>query len=670
MIKKVQAIIFKDNKVLLVNGVDENGRKRNYFISGDLNKGENENDAIKRILKEQINIDCNITLKFNRESIDNVCTFLIDLNDKEISIDYDIKNIECINENYSAVDLTWVELNDRRTLREFETRYIKLTLEQCIVKDYNAPWVNLIKNTYFNSSMSQAYLNDLIKINKRNLVDSKESLSKKIIVMFIALGIGILFNYFFIWKSIGISGSIFSMVILLGSVYAVYENITLKKKISWIFLIPIILLSLTFTIYNNPILIGLNVIIIPFLIVSYLISIRYENIKEININFIEKVFQRVFVNSFSTLPKFFKFSKEIVSSKKKIKENSTRKNIIKGLIISLPLLVVIVLLLTSADMMFKYYIENIGNGFEDINIGELIPRFIIITIVTLYMFGFIWSFKYNDVENNYIKGITPTWEPVTIITIIFVINIAYLLFSIVQFSYLYGGGLNALPEGFSYAEYARKGFFELILITLINFGILILSINFTKKENKKVNYIAKISYTLLILFTSNMLFSAFYKMNLYEKAYGYTRLRIFVLAFMVLIGTLLIIVLLGVWIKRLSILKYALISTIIVYVGLNYINVDKIIAKNNILRYEETDKIDISYIKLLSYDAYPEIAKLLDPEANNVKDMFKEHTENKIEEHFKNKMKNLDSKHWYEFNYYKNKFLKFTKERYKVEGSK
>ena len=63
-------------------------------------------------------------------------------------------------------------------------------------------------------------------------------------------------------------------------------------------------------------------------------------------------------------------------------------------------------------------------------------------------------------------------------------DLIYILFCVIQFSYLFGGTGNNLAPGYTFAEYARKGFFELIVVTIINLSILVGSINFVKKENK------------------------------------------------------------------------------------------------------------------------------------------------------------------------------------------
>src|SRR5690625_6914627 len=52
------------------------------------------------------------------------------------------------------------------------------------------------------------------------------------------------------------------------------------------------------------------------------------------------------------------------------------------------------------------------------------------------------------------------WNSITAMTILVMMNVVYLLFVVIQFRYFFN---NELMEGFTYASYARRGFFELIL---------------------------------------------------------------------------------------------------------------------------------------------------------------------------------------------------------------
>ncbi|MBU3191987.1 DUF4173 domain-containing protein [Clostridium bowmanii] len=487
----------------------------------------------------------------------------------------------------------------------------------------------------------------LYKQRKKDIIeiDSKIDYSEKKYTIGIAVILAIIYERFFIGKQGGISIPVFYVMFMGFFLWSVRGIVVFKKSIGFVIIIPTLFIALNYSIHSNDILNFFNVIMILSLTGVCTVLIRYENIKWDNLNFVKKVFNRGVKSIGENSYKPFMFIKGNITSKKKKEISSTKKNILKGLVISIPLLIVILVLLTSADMVFKNYITNFSFGLGDISLGKITGHLLVIIIVFIILFSYIWSFKYDFNEGVSNKK-NLQWEPVTVLTIIFMINVVYLLFSIVQFSYLYGGGSNFLPQKFTYSEYARKGFFELVAVTLINFTILLSSMKFIKRDNKKINSISSVFLTLLVAFTFNMLFSAHYKMSLYEQTYGFTYLRIFVHIFMFMLFMLFIVALIGIWNRKMPLNKILIVIVLSMYVFVNYINVDKIIAKNNIDIYYQTQKIDVQYLKNLSYDAIPEIVKLRD---DPNKDVAKE-----VSSYLDDVENELRSDHsWYEFNYSK-----------------
>ncbi len=645
MKKRVQALIFNGNRLLTIEGINENGRRDCFFPSGELQAGETADEAIKRLLKQQLNIEAEITLSFSRESYGGIKTFLFDMTNAEIALEVDLSGVKLLNSYYNASAIGWSPI-ETGTFRESEAQALKQLLEEAYLSGYEAPWLKDLRRTYYDSKMGRMYLENIYKKLDRYKADASAGMGIKLKAILIVLGLGLLFNYFFIFKSIGVSGVIYTIAIAASGSYLIKDKMRGNKRLGYIFLIAALLLAISYGIYNNYALRALNVIAIPLLLTAYFLVIRYEGAEMLNIAFISGALKQVSTKSFIGAPRLFRFGKELISEKSKLKKDSNANKILLGLLISIPLLIIVLMLLSEADMMFNYYLKNLGHIFGEVTLGELVGRSIIISLVSIYMFGFLWSLNYNDFNAEGFSMKREAWEPVTIITLITVINIAYLIFTIIQLSYLYGGGINPLPEGFTYAEYARRGFFELILVTLINLMVLVFSIYFTKKGNKALNKLMIGSYSILIIFTFNMLVSAAYKMKLYESAYGYTQQRIFVQAFMLLIGVVLAIVLAGIWHKRVPIFKCVVIATVIVYVGLNFINVDRLIAMGNIQRYHETKKLDINYLRSLSYDAAPEIFKLLEKEPLEFKD--------ELEMHLSLRGDIASRKHkWYQYNYHR-----------------
>ncbi|MBW9151220.1 DUF4153 domain-containing protein [Clostridium estertheticum] len=498
-------------------------------------------------------------------------------------------------------------------------------------------------------------IKDNIKLSKEKqrqeikIIDSRISLKEKIYTIGITVILAIIYDVFFNGKEYGLSIVIFYIMFMCFFLWSIREKVLFEKNIGLNIIVPTLLLTLNYAIHSNNILNYFNAIMIVVLITLSTVLIRYDNIKWDSKMIILKSLNRVIKAIPENVLKPFIFVKRSINARN-AEKRSMNRNILRGLIISIPLLIVILMLLTSADMVFKNYIINISSVFENIKVYKIISHLLVVIMVFFIIFSYIWSFKYNDEEEADIKK-DILWEPVTVLTIIFMINIVYFLFSIVQFTYLYGGSNNFLPLKFTYSQYARKGFFELFIVTIINFTILLCSMKYIKTYNKVTNIISNVLLTLLVGFTVNMLFSAHFKMSLYEQIYGFTYLRIFVHIFMIMLFVLFIVALIGIWNRKMKLNKVLIVVVLIMYVLLNFVNVDKIIAGKNIDIYYKTQRIDVIYLETLSYDAIPEIVRLKnDP---NIK------LASEVNNYLKNVQKNLSQKRsWYEFNYSKFKARK------------
>ena len=106
-------------------------------------------------------------------------------------------------------------------------------------------------------------------------------------------------------------------------------------------------------------------------------------------------------------------------------------------------------------------------------------------------------------------------------------------------------------------------------------------------------------------------------MAVYQDAYGFTTLRLFVDVFEGWLGFVVLAIMVagavgrGAWLPRI-----ALVSGAVALVGLAAINPDAWVAGRNIDRYEATGKLDLRYLQDLSADATPVIAERLPPEVS------------------------------------------------------
>lgn len=447
--------------------------------------------------------------------------------------------------------------------------------------------------------------------------------------IFIFIGsivLAVIFNILFYDKELGVSYPIFVLVLYGVLMFSLRDKIELKISFGTLLTLPIIMLSLTYLFFSNWIFMFLNFMVIPALIfVQTLLITNNNDYKWFDMRFLFDFLNAIFIRTLSHIFKPFNLVSEIIKRKPSSTKTSVVSKVIVGLIISVPLVAVVVGLLSEADQVFGHLMGNITELFIKINIGDFVAQLIIGLLIAIIAFSYLWSL-YNKKDRSTTRVIEDSfeirkiWDPIIIMTMLLSVNLIYVIFTGIQFTYLFGSIGALLPEGVTYAEYARRGFFELVAVTIINVGILTSIINFTKNDNVIIARVLKILNSLLIVSTMVMLLSAHFRMSLYEKEYGYTYLRVFTHAFMIFIFVILVATLIKVWMKKFSLLKSYIVVALIAYLSINYFNVDAFIADNNIRRFEANNgkMIDIYYINSLSDDAVPYMVKLLDNQNEQV----------------------------------------------------
>lgn len=480
-------------------------------------------------------------------------------------------------------------------------------------------------------------------------------------MLYSSLLLSILMSILFWHREPGISVVLFIVPTLLVIYFNLKQSQKIKNKKGIYWCIPIILLSLTYFIFNNTLFQGLNIPIILALIIIMCMDMTETQLSENS--FIRNVVSKIF-KPFSNFKKVL----GTVKVKEKIKEEKQNekivfiKKLLKSLIIAVPLLLIVISLLSEADSVFENIFHEIPNYFSklfsSVTAIDIFWRIIWIIFNFFYISSFILMFVNEEKkqETKIEKDKAQKISTFTQNTILVSLNLIYLIFSIIQFKYLF---INAgKTADFDYAQYARTGFFQLMMVSLINFGILKIG---KVEQKEKLNTILKIT---MIVFTLVIIISAIFRMYLYEQAYGYTYLRLFV--YFILATEILILIpitmnLLG---KNLNTFKISLEIIVTMYVILNLINIDSIIASKNINRYlkdMENKKLDVYYImNSTGTDAIKEKIKILNqsPEGlsitaqarlNDIKRKTKIYL-NGNKKYYQNK-----NMKWQEFNLSKNK---------------
>ena len=434
-----------------------------------------------------------------------------------------------------------------------------------------------------------------------------------------ALLLGILFTWLFYGKNPGVSVPLFVTAFYV-LFFAYVRPVTDKKAVfGWFLCIPVLMISLAFSFFRNSTLMVLNILALPWLIALQTVLVTGTNnfrwySPGIIVDLIYCFFARVIVHA----AKPFLMFASMVRSKTGGEKKSTVLRVITGLVIALPILLILLLILSSADMVFGKLVEKLPDLLNSLNLGKVFIKILLTLIIFICSFSYIWSLKHKekflDIDNGLISAKSADekrrWDPVVLVTVTACIDLLYIFFVIIQFAYLFGR--SGLPEGLTYSEYARNGFSELILVSLLNMGWLVLTLTYTKKGTRGLYISFRILNTLTVCCTYVMLLSAYYRMLMYEEAYGFTFLRVMTQAFMIFLFVLFSTTLVRVWNERIPLLKPYIAAAVIAFTVINYINIDVMVARKNIDRYFDTGKIDIDYFNSLSNDAVAELVRLVD----------------------------------------------------------
>lgn len=434
--------------------------------------------------------------------------------------------------------------------------------------------------------------------------------------------LGVLFVIFFYEHKIGISYTIYNIVLVAYHYFALRTKKEFRSKVYFGGIIYIILLSTIYLRSDFILFRALNFIAVPVLLCVNLMLSLDVDIKLIAGNTLGIIF--------IPISKMHKLFIELFSNRRKESNNKNSQVFVKvllGIAISIPALFIIINLLTSADVVFADKLSHILSGLEDVVKADIVIKILLAIIVSAYFFGQIYYLYDNKnrksvvrqeekESNTSIKG----FDRIITITFMAILDLVYIAFTMIQFVYLFGGN-NNLPVGYTYAEYAREGFFQLVFLSVINI-VLIFIINklylgikikddiSNKDYNYRKDIIVDSLLSIMVICTFVLIISSIYRLGLYEEAYGYTRLRLLVYMFIAFETIIMILVAINIWNKKLPIIRIGIIVSLASYLIINFINIDGIVARENINRYVETGKIDFQYLVDLSTDAAGEMSRL------------------------------------------------------------
>jgi two-component system sensor histidine kinase BaeS len=288
--------------------------------------------------------------------------------------------------------------------------------------------------------------------------------------------------------------------------------------------------------------------------------------------------------------------------------------VIRGVALAIPVTFVLARLLSEADPTFAAFRGFAIQAFRDLS---LLPRglfFLTLSACLLGVFGIALRPASPADGTNTWTSAAPARLVGDTERMIVLGSVAtlFLLFLTLQVSYLFGNPGGRTGSGLSYAEAVHRGFVELNSASTIC-AVLLFWLRRLSGPLAPTRW-SRILESVVTLQCLVLLASAFYRVNLYEGAYGFTVLRLYVQvhAAIAFIALLLLAIELVEAPHLDRYVRRVLVVCALAVIGLTWGNPDGWIARANLLRYGRTGQIDVPYLtRGLGPDAVPELVGAL-----------------------------------------------------------
>jgi len=333
-----------------------------------------------------------------------------------------------------------------------------------------------------------------------------------------------------------------------------------------------------------------------------------------------------FLTFFMSIPAFFigmpvLFHQGVQYSKLGSGADKNKKiafGILKGVLIALPVLIVFISLFSSADLIFQDKLGHLMDWLRNESLKDITSRFWSTLAFAIVASAGIWLAFNNDARKAKIEPDKALWKPFLGMTetsiVLISVNLLFAFFLAIQFKYFFAGEANISSTGFTYAEYARKGFVELLFVASLA-GLLYYSLaSCTRRESPKQRNTFAILGGLLLAQVMVVLVSAHQRILLYTTRFGQTEIRLVPKIFIYFLAAILISLAVMEWRKQFKRLALVLLAALTLFsLTLAVVNIDSSIARTNIKRALAGDDLDYDLlVNRLSNDAVPYLYEVLD----------------------------------------------------------
>ena len=421
---------------------------------------------------------------------------------------------------------------------------------------------------------------------------------------------GFLFFDFAVFKGFNLGFTLFYFIFFIAT------TLYLRPKKPTLFSVCTGVLSLaasvTFIFDTNNLVKFFTFVLIVLLYALYSIDLSETyNFKKGSFKALIDLVLSYFAYPFINLPSFFGSLKE--SSKK----NKKLIAVLIGIAVSLPALMVIVPLLISGDAAFEGLITSIFK-----NIRLVLFEIVLAVVFAPYLITMLYGKKHKlNVRAGKVKEYNGSISKTIGITFLSVISFTYLVYLFSQLAYFFSAFEGFLPEDYekTASAFARRGFYEMFAVCVINVLLVsIVSFVTKKSEAKKLSGGIKGLSCFVSIFSVVLVVTALAKMKLNVETYGYTANRLLVTAFIIMVLFAILFFIAHIFVPSFNYFQPLVVICSVIFVALAFLNVDAFVANYNVTAYQigALDSVDVDNIDT---DAgIPYLIELIDDENEKI----------------------------------------------------
>jgi hypothetical protein len=423
----------------------------------------------------------------------------------------------------------------------------------------------------------------------------------------VALALGWIGDFLFWEKSIGVNFAIFLTLCLSGIFYLLLSDGLHPARKTLIILVPYTFFAVITFIRREPL---TSFLAYTFTIFSLgVVTISYLGGKwtEYRLSDYLRKFFHLIKGLFILPMGRIKQTQEELQEHDGGKVKLQIKPILRGLLIALPIVICFATLLASADLVFS---QRFKEFIDRIDAGEIIENIFRAFLIPIYAYLIVGIYLHSALHSKDEKDVKPGGKKIlTIIETSIALGSVAILFGsfvIIQFRYIFGGELNIGVEGYTYSQYARRGFTELLIVAFLSLVLVLVFSAITKRENKIQKRIYSGLSVVIVAQVLVILVSSFQRTTLASRWHGYSRLRLYPQIFLIWLGLLFVtIVLLEIFNQERYFTFAGVVASIGFAISLSLFNIDASIVKHNVDQAVQGKHFNVTHLAMLSSDAVP-----------------------------------------------------------------